>query len=58
MILVNLINNDVFVLAALADACSMVHLVLFVKPHLALLQTVLTWFAMLSCASCLLVGGT
>jgi len=36
----NLINDDTFVLAATADACTMVHLVcLFMKPHLlALLE--------------------
>jgi len=38
--LINLINDDAFVLAATADLCSMVHLVcLFMKIHqLALLQ--------------------
>jgi len=37
---INLIHDDVFALAATADACTMVHLVcLFMKPHLlALLQ--------------------
>jgi len=35
MILFNLINDDPFVSAATADACSMVHLVcLFMKTHL------------------------
>jgi len=37
---INLINDDAFVLAAMADACTMVHLIcLFMKPHLlSLLQ--------------------
>jgi len=42
MILINLISDDAFVLAAMADACFRVHLVyLFMKTHLlavALLQ--------------------
>jgi len=46
-----LINDDAFVSAATADACSMVDLVcLFMKAHLlALLEiNVLTWFVVLS----------
>jgi len=39
MILIDLINDDAFVLAAPADACFMVHLVcLFMKTHLLALQ--------------------
>jgi len=38
MILINLINDDGFVLAAMADTCLMVHLVRsFMKTHLLVL---------------------
>jgi len=55
--LIDLINDDALVSAAMADACSMVHLVcfFFLKTHLlhCCKITVLTCFVLLSWASCL-----
>ena len=51
-----MMKDDAFVLAATVDVCSMVHLVcLFTKTNLLafLKVSVLTWFIVLSCASCL-----
>jgi len=52
--LINLINDDAFVSAAMANACLIPLVCLFMKTHLlALLQvTVLTWFVVFSCTSC------
>jgi len=51
----NLINDEAFVSAAMANACSMVHLVcLFMKTHLlGLLQDNYLDLVVLSCTSCL-----
>jgi len=48
----DLINADAFVSVEMTNACSIVHVVcLFMKMHLLALQD-LTWFVVLSCASC------